>query len=818
MVINLVIGLLGFGILDSFKQSFENKITSSSKQLLGADLSISARRRLTPDELKVADRLMPQSSRTKITTVYSMAQSKARSGLLELKAIEEAYPFYGEIRLKSEPSQSLQDAHLAWAVPEVLLQFDLSIGDSLKLGDISVEIAGEIEHDSSSSWAGAAYAPRIYISQKTLHKTGLVNGASTAWHQYSYQLAEGLDIDKIQKDLFSSLDHSIRIRTHLTAGQDNGRIVSYLNDYLGLVSLVALFLSGLGTYFLFRHYLGQKQREIAVLLCLGMRGVKASMIYTAQVFILGLAASCLVILTSYFFLPQLGLWIHHLSPVDLDPSITIEASLLILCLGTLFPLFLCLPLLLEISAIKASSLFQDYAKPQFRLSPRRLMGFIPLLVLSYALSIRQSHSFFVGSIFCLALLVATILALFFGTTIIKLTQQWCPKSVSTQLVLSYIQGQKLNALSCFVTLSLCSLLINLIPQVEKALLTELSQPKGSPLPSLFIFDIQETQKSELEVLLAKQDLITNFISPLVRARIVSINGNPFDKGSAEQSYSREAEREQRIRNRGVNLSYRAHLYPSESITDGRPFSGDFKGQLDDPGELSVETRYAQRLGLKLGDTMTFDIQGLPIKGRIVNFRKVHWNSFQPNFFIQFQPGVIDDAPKTYIAALPPLDIKEKTMIQKLIVTQFPNISMIDVTKLVQQLGSSIQQMALILKVMAWLSILSGLIVTLSIANLQAQTRIWDINLLKILGSSFKLIYQIAIKEFVMISSLATGLGAFTGLGFSWLLTSLLFDGLWNPDLMIPLQTSIAMIILSTGIGLAASYKTLQQKPQLYINN
>src|SRR5690606_32005397 len=151
--------------------------------------------------------------------------------------------------------------------------------------------------------------------------------------------------------------------------------------------------------------------------------------------------------------------------------------------------------------------------------------------------------------------------------------------------------------------------------------------------------------------LKERDLDVLGLSPMVRARILKVNGQDYERKIAETGFkTREEEREARIRNRGVNLSYRSSLADSETIVSGRDFSGEFDPQKQDKAELSVEFRFAERMGLKIGDILEFDVQGVEIEGQIINLRRVKWTSFQPNFFILVQNGVLNEAPKTFIAA------------------------------------------------------------------------------------------------------------------------------------------------------------------------
>ena len=823
-LLNLMIGLLGFVTLDGFKNSFRDQLQGSSKKLQTADLSVSARRPFTEPELASLRKITANRAiKSELTTLYSMAASDSRTALVELEVVDELHPFYGWIEIENSSGQILKGSsselnrnpHI-WVAPEILLQFRLKLGSTLKLGDLKFTISGVIKDDTGMSWAGASYAPRIYMGKKFLNETGLIKEGSTAWRRINYKITDNSDVAGLEKEIFSSVDNSVRVKSYLKAGQDNGRLLRYLTDYLGLVSLVALFLSGLGTFYLFRSYLQSKQKEVAILLSIGMPAAKAINIYLVQLVLLGFISSLLSLLFSIVLLPQGTALISQFSPVQLEIKIGIETIVSAVLIGTLTPILLCLPLLFSIKQIKPAELFQEYYRSNFQMNSRLFLGFIPALLGTYFLSIWQSRSFLVGSIFFLSMLLAALVITLLGQALLSLASKIKAKNLSSRLALSYLHSNRGSALSCFLALSLSALLMNLIPQLESTLIKELQQPEGETLPSLFLFDIQEQQEAPLRKIIHNEQVQLNFMSPMVSARFSELNGKEVKKIDQKESFTREDEREKRSRNRGVNLSYRTGLLKAESIVEGEAIVGsyDFKG--NELPKISLEQRYANRMKVSVGDTMTFNIQGLPIEGKVVNLRKVKWNTFQPNFFILLQPGVIDDAPKTFLAALPPLTAEKKNSLQIKVVDAFPNISMIDVSKLVKKLGEIISQMSNILKIMAWLSVLAGLIVTFSIANHQTQQRIWDVNLLKILGSSFSSIQGTILKEFFLLSAWAGIVGVISGFFASWMITKFVFDGLWSPNIETPIISLLWLVSLCLTVSFLASHRVLKRKPRLYL--
>ncbi|NRA63741.1 MAG: hypothetical protein HRU19_04615 [Pseudobacteriovorax sp.] len=822
-LLNLSIGLLGFIGLDAFKTSFSKQLEDAARNLLTADVSVSSRRNFNPEEVTTIKDLETMGAKvSEKRSLYSMAASPTRSALVEINAIDDRHPLIGSITLddtiviESDRETTINSRPEVWVSSEVITQFGVRLGETLRIGSLDFVVAHVITDDTGVSLANTGYAPRIYMGLSQLDETGLIKQGTTSRQTFNILLGPDQDTKGVTEELFNRFDNTVRVTNFLKSGQDNGRILSYLTDYLGLVSLVALFLSGVGTFYLFRSYMAGKQKEIAVLLTLGLSGRKATIIYTIQLVSLGGLAAVLASASSFSLLPLGIKLLGQFSPVAIELNLTMSTLGAAMILGIFTPFFLCLPLLLAIGDVKPSMLFQEFNETSFNIRTKQFLGFIPALIAGYLLSVWQAHSYFIGSLFYFGVVFSSLLIAALGLFLLSFVAKLSPKSFSLRFATSYLTRNRLSSLTCFLALSLSTMLINLIPQLESTLLKEISRPEGEQLPSLFVFDIQAEQEAPLSKLLNDNEAPASFLAPMIRGRLKGINGEELDKGSNERQFSREDERAQRMRNREANLSYGDELNASETIVAGQPFSGTFQGDFNDPGEVSIEERYAGRLGIKLGDTLNFDIQGLSFDGTVVNLRKVKWNSFKPNFFIKFQSGVIDDAPKTYLAAIPPMGFDKKIKIQNQIVEAFPNISIIDVSKVVEKLTEVISQMSQILKVMAWLSVIAGLVVTLSIANHKAQERLWDINLLKVLGTPFKNIRNIVVWEFAMLSGAAALFGVIVSAAASYILGRFVFGGLWGFDIVSATVTTSLVIILCLAVSQLASHRVLRSKPQLYL--
>jgi putative ABC transport system permease protein len=412
----------------------------------------------------------------------------------------------------------------------------------------------------------------------------------------------------------------------------------------------------------------------------------------------------------------------------------------------------------------------------------------------------------IGTVFILGFLTAIGILGGIAWMILRACGHFSGVSVVTRkLALRNLDRNRIGAMSCFLAIGLGSLLINLIPQIQRGLQEEIAQPSDFSVPDFFMFDIQPEQLETLQNLLADQGYDLAFLSPQVRARLDAVNDVVIDEVE-------ETPDEQLMQRRMYNLTYQDSLKDSEELIEGEVWDGAWDFSSSELPGISVEENFAQRMGFNIGDVLTFDVQSVPVQGRIVNTRKVDWNSFQPNFFLSFQPGVLDPAPKTFVAAISQVKEEDRLAVQNSIVTGLPNVSVINVQQIVARILDITEQISWAISVMAYLSILAGLVVLYSIARYEVKSRFWEINLLKILGANFNDVKSIVQMEFGILGFFAAFAGVGLSLLMSYSISFFVFDSLWRFDAAITTFTILAITALSVFTALVATLSVLRQKP------
>ncbi|MBX9769712.1 MAG: ABC transporter permease, partial [Bdellovibrionales bacterium] len=295
-LLTLSIGMTGFLGLDSFRKGVAKNLSSKARELLGADLAISARRILTDAELSAARD--PKSNlralrETEFLEFFSMLNTQSTARLVQVRAIEPAFPFYGKIVFQSgriHTTEKPTTADFLWIDRELAVQLDLAVGSRVKIWDKEFRVEEIVETDSTSSLGGGFMAPRAYVSLDSL-KDRIGKFGSTLFYRRLFQFPAAVDGQEVQRLVEDRIpDSSVRVLAYNSAADESGRLIQYLSDYLGLVAVVGLLLASMGTFFLFQSYFSRKEKSIALARCLGLTFTQIQKIYFFEVALLGLGA------------------------------------------------------------------------------------------------------------------------------------------------------------------------------------------------------------------------------------------------------------------------------------------------------------------------------------------------------------------------------------------------------------------------------------------------------------------------------------------------------------------------------------------------
>lgn len=817
IIFTLLLGTLGLTGISVVSEQVKGKLEANALQLLTSDLVVSARRDLLADEALAVENIIsgiPHKT-YKIVDIYSMVrhEKSSQTRLTEVRSVEEGFPFYGEITLRggvfhADGLYISKDLAEIWAI---------AIGDDLKVGEKTFKVNGIVENDSSQGLRGFSLAPRIYLPLKDVEQTGLLRPGSTGSYARHFLIPDYSpeDFEALRNKLLAVLpDSAVKVTLPQESSEQSGRVIGYLTDFMSLAALIGLLLSLVGVFYLYQSHLVARLKDFCLFNLLGLDKkhiILGLILQFSLVFLLVFTLQAILIVPGYQFIYPL---LSNNLGMNLSPTVNLKSVFSQLPFLYGLTLAILIPLLF---GLMRTSMGAQLKAPKITMGRFRFYDFLPFIVLLWGFAAYLSHSIKIGNIFFFALVMVFVLS----TCLIKMIQWLLKKyalkrgllfpNIETGVAIRNIvhSGHKLTL--SFLSLAMGATLISLILQLDSLIQKEFTLDENKP--SLFIFDIQEDQMDPLKQFALAQGVELAGVTPMIRARLEKVNGKIFTRVEGKNVLrTREEEVEARMKNRGINLTYRRDLSPAETIVEGEPFPQD--GPSDKrPAFVSLEKRYAERLELKLGDLITFDIQGVEVEGVIRNFREVKWTSFYPNFFVNVEPGYIDDAPKTYLAVLPQGKKEVKRHFQREAVGTFPNISFVDVEEMISKLASLFEKSRQAIEVISWLSLSIGLVILYGLSHDQVYRRYYDLALMKTLGFSPGSLRNHLLIEFGFLFLFAMAVGFFLGWLMAIIIGREVFKLGWSINWEMIFYPGLFLSVLCLVTILISSWKAVKAKPR-----
>ncbi len=868
-VVNLALGLSGALLLDSLQGSVGRTLESRSRAILGADIRVTSTRGLSADEIHRLDAAAGASAGSDVVQLYSMVAAAGRSRLVELRGIDHGFPLRGAIVLAGAGEigdaerEKLEARSEAWADPSLLDQLGARLGDSVKIGSQTFVLSDTLVRDTGMSMRAASLAPRLYVSLARIETTGLLQTGSRVEHQRLLALPPGADAEAAAARMSEAVrDPRVRITTHTAAVNEISAAYSRVTRYLGLVSLVALALAGIASAYLFHAFLRRRLADLAILMSIGARRRRAQTLMLLEVSMLAAASAALATAGVMGMLPAIAHLISDLLPSELVLAVSAREAASALGIALVVGPVSCLPVLARLGSMRVAALFQERVELGLAQRPRDVLWVLPAAAVFFALAVWRVGDLEQGAWFTAVMFAAFVVALAAGWLVLPLLVRAGARArVSVRLALRQLSPARRGSRTAFTALVLTALLLGLPPQLRALLMRQLDPPGADSTPSLFLFDIQPEQADPLVAHLREAGTTLQRLAPMVRARLVAINDREVaaadaapEKGATEASAASEASEgdergatgdpsrsaatdsaqeqsrgatvdpvrapasslrdSERLASRNYNLTWQQELHSTEKLVAGSWFTGAWSEASGELPQISMEVDFAKRLGLSIGDRLRFDVQGVPVDGRVVNLREVDWTSMQPNFFVSFQPGVLEAAPSVFLASVPALPPAAREKLQTSLVEKFPNVSMIDVARGVERALGLLTQLRWAVAATAWAALAVGLVLVFAIARDEAEERRWDINLMKVLGAPHRMLRASVAVEFAALAGAATFVGCGVALAACAALAYAVLDVAWSPWWPPLLGVAVVLPALASATALLAMRRVLRTRPAL----
>ena len=807
----IVAGVGGMVAVKSFGGSLNQAIHAEARTLMAADLVVRSNRPLPAVETQAVLALQAQGARiTRSLRFVAMARGESgKTQLVDIRGVGAAYPFYGEVLTGSgQPLRALLNDQSVLVQKALLLRLGLKPGATLWIGEARFTIAGELVKEPDSPVSLFRLGPRVLMTDAGAESTGLVLPTSRIRHALLVSLPPHLNSAEVVTQLKKTLPERIaRIDSYDEAQPRVNRFMGQLTDYLNMVGLVALLLGGIGVAGAIRVFLTRKFDSLAILKCLGAPSNLVLKVYLLQALLLGIAGSLAGAALGSAAQLVLPVLLKDLVPVNLEFHVSPLAVGEGLLLGALTTLWFTLGPLLAIRKVPPGRVFRRHAEPltESRLLWRqRALSGGSAMVLVALLSWWQVGSLKVASIFFLGL-CGTVLLLLLATwgllwLLPRLPQ---PQAFALKQGLASLHRPGNQSGAVVVSLGLGVLLLLTIFLVQRNLLNEVAGNDRETQPNLFFIDIQKDQRGAFRQLLAKRGLEPQLLIPIVRGRVVALQGQTLRPDDIVDRHKR------RVLGFEYSFTYRDQLLEGEEVLAGKFGAPAARSNLV---PVSVADWWTDHTGLALGDRLTLDVQGLRLEAVITSIRRINWTNRRANFSFVFPGSVLRDAPQVFVSAVKVPDAASREALQGEVAAKLPNVSAIDAEQIIQLVQAIMDRIALVIQFMATFTVLVGLVILLGAVATTKYQRLREAVLLKTLGASRALVARVLAVEYMLLGGMAGLVGIVAAAAFTWGLVTLVFDGRWSaslPPYLIAFATALVLIALT---GLASSADILLRKP------
>jgi putative ABC transport system permease protein len=821
----IAIGVGSIVALRSLIQSVRVALAGEARTLLGADVVVATNRPWTEPVLErlsaeqSAGRVTARLETAEIPTMVRPADRANRSArMVELRAVGPQFPLYGDLVLREGAySHGMLSSRGALVRPELLAQFNLDVGDEILIGAQPFEIRGVITVEPGRRIGAFTLGPRVIIDRADLEATGLLAFGSRISYQQLLRVPEPV-AEQVADDLRAAFANEfVNVRWFRRTEDQMGENLTRAENYLSLVGLVVLILGGIGVSSVTRVFVQQKLKSIAILKCVGSSSRQVLGIYMTQVLLLGLAGSALGVALAAAVMAAAPSFVGDLVELmKVDFGLTGSAVLQGFAIGLLVSLLFSFVPLLDIRHVKPSLLLrQDIPRPAgidwVKWGVAAAVGVALVGVASW-----QAGSVEVGLMLSGGFVATAVILHLVGAGLVRAVQPLrSSRFFALRHAVLHIARPGNQTRVILLAVGLGAFFILGVRSLQANLLRDFAIQAGPTAPDMFLIDIQADQRDALARFLDESNgaAAPPKLIPTLRARVVAVKGREIDLDSYQETRGRGLARE-------YTVTYRSELEANEELIDGE-WWGD--APWDGEAQVSIEERFSDRdddgnfrLGsrIQVGDEMRFDVLGRVISARVASVRRVDWQDFRAGgFMFVFRPGTFDAAPHTYIAALRgPIDADARARMQAQLVSDYPNVSAIDLREILQMIQTIVNNVTLAVTVVGMLVLVSGGLILVGAVSMTKFRRVYEAAILKTLGASGKLIAAMLVLEYGVLGAIAGTVGALGAIVLSWGVARFALELPWEASPAITIVGIVTTAALVAAIGVLASIDVLRHKP------
>ncbi|MSQ18814.1 MAG: FtsX-like permease family protein [Betaproteobacteria bacterium] len=762
LVIAIVIAVTSITSVSFFADRVNQALLRDAHQLLGGDVLLIADR---PWDGAIEREARARGLAVATSTNFiSMARAGDSAELAAVKAVSEGYPLRGRLRIADAPlvgdreTRAIPAAGVAWVDERLVGALGIGAGQSLELGKTGLKIDAIITQEPDRGVSFFNLAPRVLINLVDLPATGLIQTGSRVTFQI-YVAGERPAIESFEAWAKTKLDRGQSLQSLANARPEVRATLDRAEQFLGLTALLAVILAavaiGLGT----RRYVARHLDGYAVMRCLGATQARLFRLCMSEFIILALVASLMGCLLGLAAQALIAYWLSELLGASL-PGPSLAPMLQGLAAGVLLLVGFAMPPLLALKNVPAPRVIRrDAGAPH----AGALVAYGTALVALALLLIWQAGSVKLGLTvlggFIGALLVFGLVAF---VVVRGLAHAAKVLPLSIRFGIANMRRRERASIVQIVALAIGLMAILMLNFTRGDLIDAWRAKTPTGAPNRFVLNIQPDQLQPVREFFTAERMAPPAIYPMVRGRLIAINGNAIDADSLDERGKRLVERE-------FNLSYLETLPAHNRIVSGRWFDeGDLKA-----GAASIEEGIAKTLGAKLGDVLTWSVAGEKIVSPITNVRKLDWDSVQVNFFVIATPALLTGSPTSFITSMhvSSADANAMNRLSK----AFPNLTIVDMSAILRQALSVVEQVVRAVQMVFLFALGAGVLVLYTALLATQDERAQETAIMRTLGASRAQVQRAQRIEFLAIGLIAGMLAAIGATAIEALLAAQVFQ-------------------------------------------
>jgi putative ABC transport system permease protein len=763
LLLALIVAVLSLTAVGFFTSRISQGVRAQAAEVLAADLRMESPNPIAPRYFTAA---RARGLRTAQVVAFPTAIfSGDVSQLAALNAVTSTYPLRGHVRIADVPfgaaraTDAVPRRGEVWVDARIIAQLKLTLGTSLRIGAAAFKVSEVLDYRPDQGTGFVNLAPAALINYDDLDATQLVQPGSRATYAALFA-GTPASIAAFREYLTADKAPGERIRDVEESSRQLKSAIDRASRFLNLASLASVLLAAVAVVMGARRYAARHIDAVALMKCMGAAQGFVLAISIIELTLLALFAVAIGALLGFFAQEGLvwllqGLIRNELPPASWAPLPIALVTVLAMLIGFALP-----PLLQLKNTPPARVLRKTVTAPPLRYGVSYLLALAALFAILWTM-VRDTE--LVLSVLAGVLGVGLVLTLA-GFALVRLTGRLRGGvGVAWRYGLANVSRRGAGSVVQIVAFGLGLMMLLLLAVVRGDLLADWRRSLPNNLPNNFLVNIRPEERQALQQFLQSHGFGDPRMYPMVRARITAVNSKPAQslvlKGDTARGY---VEREQ-------NLSWSAAMMEDNQLVDGRWWTAADAGK----PLVSISSEYAEGLHLQVGDKLSFDVAGEPLTVEVASIRKVRWDSFRPNFFLVFPPGLLDGAAGTYMTSLYLTPAQRPALAD--LVREFPTISVLDVDAILKQIREIMDRASLAVQYVFLFTLAAGIVVLLAAVQSTRDERRYESAMLRTLGASRGTVLQGVAAEFSALGFLSGTLAAFGATAVGWIIARQLFS-------------------------------------------